>query len=279
MRELRTRIGSAELVGNLKSSRVSRAPDTLPRSHAAALKVLFVADLHYNLRQFDWVTAHAPEYDVAIIGGDLLDLSSPLDPDVQIAIIEKYLDRIRQKTRLLVSSGNHDGDSRNEADESVAEWLATARVEGLYIDGESVTVEDTLFTICPWWDGPVTREKLAALLERAAHGCTGRWIWIHHAPPNDSPTSWAGKKFGGDDFLRTWIEQYQPDIVLSGHIHNAPFYANGAWADRIGRTWVFNPGRQIGAQPTYLRLDLGAMTATWVSAEGELTRQLAAEER
>jgi hypothetical protein len=25
--------------------------------------------------------------------------------------------------------------------------------------------------------------------------------------------------------------------------------------DRIGKTWVFNPGKQIGAAPTYISLD------------------------
>ena len=92
------------------------------------MRLLFVADLHYSLKQFDWLLAHAGGYDAAIIGGDLLDLGSAHRiPDVQIAIVEKYLALLRQKVRLLVSSGNHDGDSRNAADESVAEWLRAAR--------------------------------------------------------------------------------------------------------------------------------------------------------
>jgi Icc-related predicted phosphoesterase len=45
------------------------------------MKMLFVADLHYTLKQFDWVMANATKYDPIIIGGDLLDLSSALDPD------------------------------------------------------------------------------------------------------------------------------------------------------------------------------------------------------
>ena len=86
--------------------------------------MLFVADLHYTLRQFDWLTANAGDYDLVIIGGDLLDLGSTLDFDVQIFVVEKYLHRIRQNTRLLVSSGNHDGDSRNAANC----WMKAARL-------------------------------------------------------------------------------------------------------------------------------------------------------
>ena len=44
--------------------------------------------------------------------------------------------------------------------------------------------------------------------------------------------------------------------------------------DRIGKTWVFNPGKQIGAVPDYIVLDLEAMTAEWISMEGQSIRKL-----
>src|SRR5687768_9431182 len=100
------------------------------------MRLLFVADLHYSLKQFDWLVARADAYDVVAIGGDLLDLSSALDADVQITIVERYFGMLRNKTRLVVCSGNHDGDSRNAADESTAEWLRDARADRLHVDGE-----------------------------------------------------------------------------------------------------------------------------------------------
>src|SRR6476469_9859240 len=114
------------------------------------MKILFVADLHYTLRQYDWLMANAGDYDLVVIGGDLLDLGSALDFDVQIVVVEKYLRRIRQNTRLLVSSGNHDGDSRNAANESFAGWLQQARTSGLFVDGDSVVIDGTQVTACPW---------------------------------------------------------------------------------------------------------------------------------
>jgi Icc-related predicted phosphoesterase len=86
--------------------------------------------------------------------------------------------------------------------------------------------------------------------------------------------SWAGKKFGGDEFLVEWIQRHEPDLVLCGHIHNAPFAAKGSWIDRLGKTWVFNPGKQIGPNPTYLVFDLEKMSVEWVSHEGQVTQQL-----
>lgn len=238
------------------------------------MRLLFVADLHYALKQFDWLVANADRFDPVIIGGDLLDLASALDFDVQIVVVEKYLERIRQKTRLLVSSGNHDGDSRSAADESVARWLQESRAAGLSVDGDSLELPGALVTVCPWWDGPVSRAEIEEQLARDAAKVRGRWVWVHHAPPAGSPVCWTGKKFAGDEFLRGWIERFAPDVVLSGHIHNSPFYAAGSWVDRIGKTWVFNPGKQIGPAPTCIALDLETMTAEWISLEGQSVRVL-----
>ncbi len=230
------------------------------------MKLIFLADLHFSLKQFDWLLANAAEYDLIIIGGDLLDISSALDLDTQITVVEKYFGLLTKNAKLVISSGNHDGDSRNAADESIAQWLQDSRGEGIYVDGDGFDLEDTRITVCPWWDGELSRAELEKQLEReATHSCK-RWIWIHHAPPEGSSTSWSGRKYIGDAFLRKWIDRFQPDMVLSGHIHNAPFSEPGSWVDKIGRTWVFNTGRQTGSQPTTLTLDLETMTAEWNSA-------------
>ncbi|MEO7677363.1 MAG: metallophosphoesterase [Verrucomicrobiota bacterium] len=238
------------------------------------MKLLFVADLHYALKQFDWLLANAARYETVVIGGDLLDLGSALEIDVQIVVIEKYLKRLREQTRVVVSSGNHDGDERLASNESVCRWLHDAKDGQLFVDGDSVEIEGTLITVCPWWDGPGTRADLEKLLAQDAVRAKSRWIWIHHSPPDKSPVSWAGKKFGGDEFLVEWIRHYQPQLVLSGHIHNAPFVSRGSWIDRLGETWVFNPGKQIGPNPCYLAFDLDRMSVEWVSLEGQVIQQL-----
>jgi len=241
------------------------------------MKFLFVADLHYALKQFDWLVANAADFDPVVIGGDLLDLGSDLDFDVQIVVVEKYLERIRQKTRLLVSSGNHDGDARNAADESVAEWIQGLKGDGVLVDGQSLEVPGGLVTICPWWDGPASRAEIEAQLERESRKAPGKWIWIHHAPPASSPVCWTGRKFAGDEWLLGWIQRFSPTLVLSGHIHNSPFYPEGSWVGRIGKSWVCNPGRQLGASPTHIIFNLDAMTLEWFSTEGASIQPLAVD--
>ncbi len=232
------------------------------------MKALIVADLHYSLRQFDWLLRAAPDYDLVIIAGDLLDIAGHCDLDVQIVVVTKYLARIARQTRLVTCSGNHDGDTRNEADEFIAEWLQDVREDRVHVDGESVDVATGLLTICPWWDGPVTREGVEQLLSSAATHAPDGWIWVYHGPPDQAAVSWTGRQYQGDTFLNELIERFGPSMVISGHIHNSPFRSGGSWIDRVGETWVLNPGRQLGEIPAFIGLDLAAGSAEWVSAAG-----------
>jgi Icc-related predicted phosphoesterase len=232
------------------------------------MRLLLVADLHYSLPQFDWVLSIADGFDVVVMAGDHLDLASMVDGRAQSVVVRKYFSRLRDKTTLLICSGNHDLDAKNESGEKIARWLASSRQGGTPSDGDSFLIGETLFTVCPWWDGPIVRESIGAQLAEAAARRLSRWIWVHHAPPAKSPTSWGGDRYFGDVELRDWIEQYRPDIVLSGHVHQSPFVKDGSWVDRIGPTWVFNAGQQFGAPPAHVIIDTDEAEAVWSSAAG-----------
>lgn len=232
------------------------------------MKILAVSDLHFGLGQFDWLVEQAGGYDVIIIAGDLLDIAGHLDLDSQITVVAKYLRAISAKTRLLVCSGNHDGDEKNEMQEYTARWLTRVRAEGLVVDGGSTDLGDLRLSVCPWWDGPASREAMQQFLRLEAAKAPRTWLWVHHAPPDGLGVSWTGKVHAGDAFLVHTIGELRPDFVFSGHIHNSPFRSGGAWASRSGRTWIFNAGRQMGVPPAYIELDLGARSARWVSQAG-----------
>jgi Icc-related predicted phosphoesterase len=240
------------------------------------MKCLLVSDLHYALKQFDWIHSVADRFDLVVIAGDQLDVSSMVDVDVQIVVILKYLRRLKDRTRLLVSSGNHDLNGRNASGERAATWLSRARDLGVPIDGDHLEIDDISITVCPWWDGPESRDLVGLQLERDAQRRRRRWIWVYHAPPDESPVSWAGTKHFGDRDLLEWIRTFQPDIVLTGHIHQSPFRDGGSWVDQIGRTWIFNAGRQIGPRPTHVIFDTTDMKAMWFSLAGNQVVSLAA---
>jgi Icc-related predicted phosphoesterase len=238
------------------------------------VRILLVSDLHYTLPQLDWVVRVAPQYDLIVIAGDSLDISSAVSLDVQSVVILKYLALLQAAGNVVVSSGNHDLTGPDAQGEQTALWLAEARAAGVPTDGGSLRVGATLVTICPWWDGPLGRAAMEAQLARDAAQRPARWVWVYHWPPLGSPTCWTGRRHYGDADIGGWIATHRPDIVLTGHVHEPPFKPDGAWADRIGDTWVFNAGRQIGPVPAHIALDLGEGTAAWRSMMGEETLQL-----
>jgi Icc-related predicted phosphoesterase len=233
------------------------------------VQILVVSDLHYTLRQLDWVASAAPDYDLLVVAGDLLDIASIVEPDAQIAMVLEYLARFATKTTVVACSGNHDLNARNELDELAAKWLEPARASGVAVDGMRVETDEVMVTVCPWWDGPRTREVVdEQLAEDAALVDGRRWLWVYHGPPDASPTSWTGKRYYGDEALNGWISHHRPDIVLCGHVHESPFVADGSWFARHDATLVCNPGRQRGPIPTRIELDTIAGIARWVSMEG-----------
>lgn len=234
------------------------------------MRVLLASDLHYQLRQYDWLIQAAPAFDAVVIAGDHLDIASAVPGEVQIAALRASFDAIADRAPLFICSGNHDLNARSDAGEKTADWLAPLRGERLRVDGDSHPIRETLFTVCPWWDGPEARGRVEAQLEDAArrrNGGGGDWIWIYHAPPR-GPLSWTGKRHFGDPLLPALIARHAPTVVLCGHIHEAPFKRDGGWIERIDRTWVFNPGRQPGPVPAHIEIDLGTRQARWITLEG-----------
>lgn len=237
------------------------------------MRCLLVADLHYDLRKFDWVINAARSVDVVVIAGDHLDIASVVDRPTQSLVVQKYFRRIRQHARLLTCSGNHDLDSRNPFGELMTQWIAQARYYGVPTDGDSLRIGDTLFTLCPWSGGARSRIAIGEHLARDAAVRPDQWVWVYHAPPEGSRTSWDGRKSFGDPALRAWVLKHKPDMVLSGHVHQSPFTRMGSWADRIGRTWLFNAGHQIGPEPSHIVVDTDTPGAYWISLAG--ARQVA----
>jgi Icc-related predicted phosphoesterase len=240
------------------------------------VRILLVSDLHYALPQLDWVVRAAPEYDLVVMAGDHLDLSSSVPLDAQTIVILEYIALLKAATTVIVCSGNHDLTGPDANGEQAALWLAEAAAQEVPTDGASVTIGDTLVTVCPWWDGDIGKANVEAQLAAGAARRPARWIWVYHWPPDGSPTTWTGSKHYGDAELAVWIDRFHPDIVLSGHVHQPPFKPQGGWSDRIGDTWVFNPGKQIGQVPAHIEIDLAAGDAMWVSYVGREWVELSA---
>ena len=227
------------------------------------MRILVASDLHYRLPHYDWLVDAADHVDVVALVGDLADLVSPVPHEVQTVVLTSYLHKLADRAAVFAASGNHDLDGPGTHGEQVARWLASSGHAALHLDRTSLDLEDTRFTVCPWWDGPVTRDEVGEQLRDAAVDRPARWVWLYHAPPAGTPLCNDGRRTFPDQQLADWIEELQPDLVFCGHIHQAPWIDGGTWHARLGRTLVFNAGKQIGKVPPHITIDTEAATAHW----------------
>lgn len=232
------------------------------------MRYLVTSDLHYALRQLDWISAQAPEYDAVVLAGDLLDAAGGADLAAQIALFVAYLRRLRETAVVVANSGNHDLTARRPDGEKAATWMHDIGT-GVVTDGHHVRVGPDLVSACAWWEGAATRAELEEQLERDAEiERDGLWIWAYHSPPDGSPTAWSGRRHFGDEVLNELIERHRPDLVLAGHVHEAPYQPDGAWHDLVGDTLVLNAGRQTGPIPAHLIVDSDERVAAWWTLAG-----------
>jgi predicted phosphodiesterase len=238
------------------------------------MRLLCASDIHYHLPQMEWVLDHAPDFDLVVLPGDHLQVGGRTPLEVQVVVASTYLDRIARVTTLLASSGNHDLDGPGPVGEQRAGWLLGAGRPSLVVDGRSLDREGVRFTVCPWWDGPLTRAQLEEQLAEAAVDRPEQWVWIYHSPPAGSRLCHTEARDYPDPDLAAWIDRWQPDAVVSGHVHQAPWVEGGGWYDRRGRTWLFNAGHQIGAVPSHIVIDLDEPRATWFGIPEEETVEL-----
>ena len=238
------------------------------------MRILLASDLHYRLSQYDWLVGQAAGFDVVALPGDHLEVAGAVPLAAQIVVIDRYLARLGQRTTLVTCSGNHDLDGAGPHGEKMARWIRRATHPGVHVDEATVEVDGVRLTSCPWWDGPSTRKGVDRLLEEEAARRAGTWVWLYHSPPADTGLCSNGRRRFPDADLVGWIERFRPDVVLCGHVHEAPWAPDGAWAARIGATWVFNAGSQVGPIPSHVILDTAEGTARWVAPPSDQTISL-----
>jgi Icc-related predicted phosphoesterase len=227
------------------------------------VRILSVSDLHYRLPHFDWLIDASRDVDVVVIAGDLADVVNPVPVEVQSVVLATYLERLAEQAIVVVSSGNHDLDGPGSHGEQVSGWLRRAGRERVVVDGATTDLDGIRFTACPWWDGPLTRAEVDEQLSEAGEDRPATWVWAYHSPPAGTPLCRDRRREFPDHDLAGWIERHQPELVFSGHIHQAPWVEGGSWRARVGRTWVFNAGKQIGPVPAHVLVDTQRATAHW----------------
>ena len=189
------------------------------------MKLLSISDLHGDAREVGGIK----EADVLVICGDITHFEGR---EKAMELLASFKDA----KRILAVPGNCDKYDVNDA---LVELDADLHARGRIIEnigffglgGSNATPFNTPqeYTEDELWDfimkgyGQVEDAPLK--------------VFVTHTPPiNTKVDDAGGGRHAGSTSVRKFIEEYQPDLVLCGHIHEAQ------GQDTIGKTVIVNSG-------------------------------------
>ena len=99
-------------------------------------------------------------------------------------------------------------------------------------------------------------ERLDELKAQLQPGEMGHSVWMVHQPPSSlgMDICYNGQRVGSPAHLR-FIQDNQPLLGCSGHIHESPYQPGGEWVAKIGNTTWVQPG-QLYDRLHYITLDI-----------------------
>ncbi len=214
------------------------------------MKIVALPDLHGRIDYIDTIGGVLAGVDMVLLPGDLTNGS--------LGQLEKVLDAVSaHNTNILAVPGNMD---TQPIDKRLIE-------QGINIHTSSCTIDNVTFMgvggALPFYGRFVFEEpELAELLKQSAADVDPNTapILVCHQPPVNTLNDLVRGKHVGSQSVRTFIEQRQPLICFTGHIHEA------IGVDTIGKTHIINPGR-LWHNKTYAYAEVDASRCEVVTVE------------
>ncbi|MEM0465844.1 MAG: metallophosphoesterase [Candidatus Pacearchaeota archaeon] len=191
-------------------------------------KILAAGDFHGDPDITKKLAKKAEEenVDLVVLTGDI---TSPLKTE---NILKPFIEKGK---KVVLVPGNHD---TTEAMDLFSHLYGVKNIHEKYTIYENIGIigigsPDWQFNL----DEKKTYEKLKENFEKLKGKKLEKKILVSHLHAADTKSEFSGIK--GSRGLRKAIEKFQPDIFLSGHIHEAE-----GLTEQIGKTKVYSIGRK-----------------------------------
>lgn len=194
------------------------------------MRIVSFGDIHMSVQTIERLAPELRAADLVILSGDLTNFGG-CDAAAQVLAATR-----RHAPNVLAVSGNLD-------QLEVSDFL---REQGVSLHGESRRCGELGIFGCggsnrtPFHTPTeLSDDEIGLLLERAYAGVADmpHLLMVCHTPPAHTMTDRISSGLHvGSPTVRAFIEEHQPDVCITGHIHES------AGVDRIGRTVVINAG-------------------------------------
>ena len=194
------------------------------------MKIIAITDIHGRYDNLSKLANEMREVDVVLLCGDVTNFGTALEAKTIIDVIKRFNENV------LVVPGNCDpmdvGEYMVDAGISLHERLVL--INGVCFVGVGGSVP------CPSrTPNEVGEQQLAASLRKSVESMKpGRpLVLVSHQPACLTAVDIAGgSRHVGSQAIRDFIEEYEPILAFSGHIHES------VGVDYIGKTRLVNPG-------------------------------------
>jgi Icc-related predicted phosphoesterase len=191
----------------------------------------------------------APRARGILIAGDLTNVGGRKAASRVIGEIEEI------NPRIYAQIGNMD---TSEADAFLTERKMNTHAATVDL-GSGVGLTGLGYSTPTPFNTPseASEEQLSQWLDQARAGADGfdHLVFMTHTPPVNTKTDRISSgQSVGSTAVRSFIEEVQPDVCLTGHIHEARS------EDRIGKTRIMNPGLFEEGGYAVIRLVNGKLT-------------------
>lgn len=205
--------------------------------------ILAVTDIHGMAESIEKISRQLQESDVACITGDITHFGGAREAG---QVVEPFC---RYAPRVLAVHGNCDTpEVVNYLDEKGINLHARGKtIDGIGFLGLGGSLETPFNTPIEYAETDLRRflDQAKAMLPPDSP-----MVLVSHQPPaNTACDKLNAGHHVGSQVLHTFIEQYQPLVCFTGHIHEA------VATDRIGKTWIVNPGQLGSGRYAYAEIE------------------------
>ncbi len=194
------------------------------------MKIVSFGDVHMATRNLARMDAVMRDTDLVIVSGDLTNFGGIDDARKVINDVRRACDH------LLALPGNLD----------TGEVIPFLEREGIALHGHGLVLDGVAIFGCGGSNitpfktpTELTEDEIYATLARgyAEVSHTRPLLMVCHTPPFETRCDRiAGGRAVGSTAARRFIEEFKPDLCISGHIHES------AGVDMIGPTTIVNAG-------------------------------------
>jgi uncharacterized protein len=190
------------------------------------MNLYLCSDLHENFAKFP-----KENVDAIICAGDMTNFGAK----VEYKKLTQWLDKCQLLAPTFYLPGNHDiglKDSQLTSSGALNIYHRTALLNELSLYGVSLSVYYKAPGLALPWDNVTCDPMVEGQYYSQIPPCD---ILVSHSPPSGSLGTEKVCGDIGSSCLRSWIERFQPKLVVCGHVHNPM-----AREEMIGRTKVVN---------------------------------------